>query len=62
MNEKMKLSAVSIVIILCMSCTNRDSAKEDKPVIQQPINKEISSENKVKLEVKIYQNDSSIKG
>jgi hypothetical protein len=69
MNEKMKLSAVSITIILCMSCTNSDSTKENNTVIQQPTlsksrraNKEVSSESKVKLEVKTYQNDSAIKG
>ena len=28
----MKLSAVSIAVILCMSCTNSDSAKEDNTV------------------------------
>jgi Domain of unknown function (DUF4907) len=62
MNEKMKLFAVSIAIILCMSCTNSDSAKEDNTVIQQPAaNKEISSDTKVILEVKTYQNDSAIK-
>ena len=59
----MKLFAVNIAIILCMSCTNRDSAKKDNTVIQQPAaNKEVSSESKVKLEVKTYQNDSTIIG
>ncbi len=62
MNEKMKLSAVSIAIILCISCTNSDSAKEDNTVIQQPVNKEVSSDTKVKLEVKTFPNDSTIKG
>jgi hypothetical protein len=63
MNEKMKLSAVSMAIILCMSCTNSDSAKEDNTFIQQPAaNKEISSDTKIKLEVKTYQNDSTLKG
>ena len=62
MNEKMKLSAVSIAIIVCISCTNSDSAKEDNTVIQQPVNKGVSSDNKVKLEVKTFQNDNGIKG
>ena len=62
MNEKMKLSAVSIAIILCISCTNSDSAKEDNTVIQQPVNKEVSSDTKVKLEVKTFPNDSTING
>ena len=63
MNEKMKLFAVSIAIILFMSCTNSGGAKKDNTVIQQPAtNKEVSSDTKVKLEVKIYQNDSTPKG
>ena len=63
MNEKMKISAVSIAIILFISCTNSDNAKEDNAVIQQPkANKEVFSDTKVKLEVKTFQNDNGIKG
>ena len=63
MNEKMKISAVSIAIILYMSCTNSDSAKEDNSVIQQPAaNKAVSSDTKIILKVKTYPNDSAIKG
>ena len=63
MNEKMKLSALSIASILFMSCTNSDSNKADNTVIQQgATNKEVSSDAKVKLEVRTFQNDSNLNG
>ena len=59
----MKLFTLSIAIILFISCTNRDSAKEDNTVIQQSVaNKDVSADTNVKLEVKTYQNDNTIKG
>ena len=58
MNEKMKLSAVSVAIILCMSCTNSDSVKEVNTVMQQT--NKVPSERKEKLEVKTCSNGSAI--
>ena len=59
----MKLFTLSIAIILFISCTNRDSAKEDNTVIQQSVAiKDVSADTNVKLEVKTYQNDNTIKG
>ena len=58
----MKLFTLSIAIILFISCTNRDSAKEDNTVIQQSVaNKDVSADTNEKLEVKTYQNDNIIK-
>ena len=59
----MKLFTLSIAIILFISCTNRDSAKEDNTVIQQSVAiKDVSADTNVKLKVKTYQNDNTIKG
>jgi len=62
MKVEIKLFAFSLAIALFLSCTNRDNGKENNTDIQQPdADKEVPFNNKVELEVKTYQNDSTIK-
>lgn len=63
MNDKMKLLAFSLVLVLLMACTNRRSDTENNPGFQQPAaGKEVPVNRKVQLEVKAYENDSIISG
>jgi hypothetical protein len=60
----MKLFAVNITIILCMTCLNSKSNKEDQQIIRSNIrktSKEIFPDTSIRLEIKIYPHDSTLK-
>ena len=63
MKSRMKLFTLNLIIALFLCFINRISSQVANTAIQQPAaKKEVHSSGKVKLEVKTYQNDSTLKG